>query len=686
MQSIGQYTLGEELGRGSMGVVFRGFDPAIGRAVAIKLVHISQYASAADQAEAKLRFTREASAAGRLSHPNIVIVYQFGEQDDLEYLVQELVEGESLEKRLSNGHAQDPKAVISLLGQIADALDYAHGEGIVHRDVKPANIMVRGDGKAKITDFGIARIASQAITRTGYSMGTLAYMAPEQIMTAKVSGKADEFSLAVIAFQMLCGQRPFVAETDPALIFKIVSEEPPRLDAVDRSFSPRVSDVLLRAMAKNPDQRFATCAEFVQELDAALNGATSADRTAPTLAAAVVVPRNASKPQASQPTRRSGAGKYAAAAAGAVVVVAGAWGLWTLREKAASPPAAVQQSQSATITPGTASANKPGETPRTSGTPEDIPHGPAPSVKKAGGAVKPGQAPIADGAAVPSRKSKIPEEASLNVAGNIQADRLLKQVAPEYPPPAKEAGVEGSVRFSADIGKGGRIRGLSLLSGNPLLVEAARKAVEQWTYKPTLLDGKPVAVKTQIEVSFKFDRPADGRAYQALIDQGRQLLKEGKRTEANESAQKALLLDPTRWEAYSLAGHSFLLKKDAMSLAYLAPARLLAPKSMVAGITTLIQRCETRLREKGLDKDYEVAGKLTAINTELKEITVESDAHQSYVMKLSSSHAPIVTVKRGPADSPQATRKSLSALHKGDRVTVSIFGDLRALAVIVEDR
>src|ERR1022692_3309676 len=161
MQTIGPYQLLEELGRGAMGVVFRGFDPAIGRSVAIKIIHASQFASAVESAELKLRFAREAAAAGKLSHPNIVTVYQLGEHGGVQYLVLELVNGESLENLLSDSQAWDVNPALSILTQVADALDYAHAEGVVHRDVKPANILVRPDGKAKITDFGIARIASQ---------------------------------------------------------------------------------------------------------------------------------------------------------------------------------------------------------------------------------------------------------------------------------------------------------------------------------------------------------------------------------------------------------------------------------------------------------------------------------------------------------------------------------------------
>ncbi len=209
MNSIGPYRLDAEIGHGAMGIVFRGFDPAIGRPVAIKIIQLNQFASATEKAELKLRFAREAAAAGKLSHPNIVAVHHLGEQDDLQYIVLELVEGASLEKILSDGRPEERGSTVALLQQMADALDYAHSQGVVHRDVKPANILVRQDGRVKLTDFGIARISSQTVTKTGFTMGTPAYMAPEQILSARVGGRADQFSLAVIAYQMLSGQRPF---------------------------------------------------------------------------------------------------------------------------------------------------------------------------------------------------------------------------------------------------------------------------------------------------------------------------------------------------------------------------------------------------------------------------------------------------------------------------------------------
>ena len=279
MQTIGPYQLLEELGRGAMGVVFRGFDPAIGRPVAIKIIQAGQFASAVEQAELKLRFAREAAAAGKLSHPNIVTIYQLGDDGDTQYLVLELVNGCSLEKTLSDRKPQDPKMAVSIIAQVADALDYAHGEGIVHRDVKPANLMVRPDGRIKITDFGIARIVSQTVTKTGSFIGTVAYMSPEQIMSAKVDGKADQFSLGVIAYQMLGGGMPFTGDTIPALMHQIMNVAPWPLHAVNSAVSPRTSEVIGKALAKNPDNRFASCTEFAGKLEESFGPDTDATAT-----------------------------------------------------------------------------------------------------------------------------------------------------------------------------------------------------------------------------------------------------------------------------------------------------------------------------------------------------------------------------------------------------------------------
>ncbi|HEV3202175.1 MAG TPA: bifunctional serine/threonine-protein kinase/formylglycine-generating enzyme family protein [Bryobacteraceae bacterium] len=311
VESIGPYQLLEELGRGAMGVVFRGFDPAIGRSVAIKIIQAGQFASPEEKSDLRVRFAREAAAAGRLSHPNIVTVYQLGQDGDTQYLVLELVDGCSLEKTLAGGQPQDPKTAVSIVTQVADALDYAHSEGIVHRDVKPANILVRPDGKAKITDFGIAHIASQTVTRSGFTFGTPAYISPEQIETSQVSGRADQYSLGVIAYQMLSGKRPFAADTGPSLMFKIMEAKAPTLHSLNPAISPDTSAAIAKAMARKPEDRYASCKEFAEQLSESLSAAT-ADTQNPRPEAVAATPA----PNGEVPTRERESGERLIAAAG----------------------------------------------------------------------------------------------------------------------------------------------------------------------------------------------------------------------------------------------------------------------------------------------------------------------------------------------------------------------------------
>jgi formylglycine-generating enzyme required for sulfatase activity/tRNA A-37 threonylcarbamoyl transferase component Bud32 len=260
---IGSFEIVEELGRGAMGVVFRAFDPAIGRPIAIKVIRAQAFATNEEDQEARLRFAHEAAAAGRLSHPNIVTVFHFGEERDYQYLVMELVEGKAL------NHV-GPEKCLPILRQLAGALDYAHTRGVVHRDIKPANVLVGADGQIKLTDFGIARLSSQTITQTGMTMGTPWYMAPEQVMSSRVDGKADQFSLAVIAFELLTGRKPFEGPTSQAVMFAIVQADRPAAHEVNPAMPPAISEVLRRAMAKEPANRFPTCLEFVKALEMGL--------------------------------------------------------------------------------------------------------------------------------------------------------------------------------------------------------------------------------------------------------------------------------------------------------------------------------------------------------------------------------------------------------------------------------
>ena len=271
MQQIGRYQIVGELGRGAMGVVYRALDPAIGRTIAIKSIRLSELTDAAERERLKDRLFREAQSAGILSHPNIVTIYDIQEDQGLTYIFMEFVNGPPLEKLLTPGHAPDKNTLFSVLRQTAAALDYAHKRGIVHRDIKPANIMIHEDGTAKITDFGVAKIVSQQMTQTGMMMGTPSYMSPEQIQGTEVTGKADQFSLAVIAFEMLSGEKPFAADNLATLLYRICREEPASAHRLNDMLDPAVDTVLNTALAKNPADRYDTCADFVNALERACN-------------------------------------------------------------------------------------------------------------------------------------------------------------------------------------------------------------------------------------------------------------------------------------------------------------------------------------------------------------------------------------------------------------------------------
>jgi serine/threonine-protein kinase len=278
MEQIGRYRVMAELGRGAMGVVYRALDPAIGRTVAIKTIRLADFADAAELARLRERLLREARAAGVLSHPNIVTVYDVGEEQGVAWIAMEFVSGSTLEELLSGAEALQPETVLRILRQTAAALDYAHSKGIVHRDVKPANIVIQEDGTVKITDFGIARdAASRELTHAGTVVGTPSYMSPEQVEGRSVDGRSDQFSLAVIAYEMLTGEKPFTREPLPALLYQIAHEEPAPPQRINPTLGGQVEAVLRKALAKRPEERYETCTAFVR----ALEGACGASRWKP---------------------------------------------------------------------------------------------------------------------------------------------------------------------------------------------------------------------------------------------------------------------------------------------------------------------------------------------------------------------------------------------------------------------
>ncbi len=253
-----------------MGVVYRAQDPAIGRIIAIKTIRLSDLTEPAERERMRDRIFREAQSAGILSHPNIVTIYDILEQDGMAYIFMEYVNGPALEKLLADEQPPDRQTLMTILRQTGAALDYAHKKGIIHRDIKPGNIMIHEDGCAKITDFGVAKIVSQQMTQTGMMMGTPSYMSPEQVQGGAVDGRADQFALGVIAYEMLTGEKPFVAEYLPSLLYKICREDPAPPQRLNTTLSSQSEAVLRRALAKSPNDRYETCSDFIADLERAL--------------------------------------------------------------------------------------------------------------------------------------------------------------------------------------------------------------------------------------------------------------------------------------------------------------------------------------------------------------------------------------------------------------------------------
>ena len=271
VQQVGRYQIVSELGRGAMGIVYKAQDPAIGRTIAIKSIRLQDLTDETERARLRERLFREAQSAGILSHPNIVTIYDIAEENGMAYIFMEFVNGPPLEKMLKVDQTPDKETLLSIFRQTAAALDYAHKKGIVHRDIKPANIMIHEDGTAKITDFGVAKIMSQQMTLAGTMMGTPSYMSPEQVQSTAITGAADQFSLAVIAYEVLTGEKPFAAEYLPTLLYKIVREDPLPPQRLNNTLSPQVETVLRKALAKLPEDRFENCTEFINALATACN-------------------------------------------------------------------------------------------------------------------------------------------------------------------------------------------------------------------------------------------------------------------------------------------------------------------------------------------------------------------------------------------------------------------------------
>jgi serine/threonine-protein kinase len=266
MTKAGRYELLEELGHGAMGVVYHAKDPVIGRDVAVKTIRLVEAGTGMSREELSERFKTEAHAAGLLSHPNIVVIYDAGEEDGQFYIIMEMIEGESIQALLDHGQSFPLPRVLRLIDQACSALEFAHQRSVVHRDIKPANLMLTQDDQLKITDFGTAKILEMGASQTATVIGTPSYMSPEQIKGSAVDGRSDIFALGVILYELVTGQKPFPGENVTTVIYRIVNEEPVPPRQIDASIHPGLAAVIERALAKDPEDRFQSCREMSHAL------------------------------------------------------------------------------------------------------------------------------------------------------------------------------------------------------------------------------------------------------------------------------------------------------------------------------------------------------------------------------------------------------------------------------------
>ena len=266
---IGRYQVQESIGYGAMGAVYKAFDPLIKRTLAIKTIRLDIPRQSPQYKSFIERFYHEARISGTLSHPNIVTLFDIGEEGGLPYLAMEFVEGETIASIVERGLRFKPEKVIGLVSQVASAIDYAHTKGVIHRDIKPSNLILYDTDRVKVTDFGIAKLVDAEMTQSGTLLGTPSYMSPEQAMGDKLDGRSDIFSLGVCAFEMLCGEQPFPGNNVTSILYKLVHVDPiePANLEMNGLVPEKWHEVFGRVLAKKPDDRYQTATEFVQDLE-----------------------------------------------------------------------------------------------------------------------------------------------------------------------------------------------------------------------------------------------------------------------------------------------------------------------------------------------------------------------------------------------------------------------------------
>ncbi|MBX7152971.1 PEGA domain-containing protein [bacterium] len=256
LKKLGRYEINEVLGQGAMGIVYKGVDPKIGRTVALKTLKTTSEIPEQQLAEFKRRFSQEAQSAGRLTHPNIVTIYDVGEEEGLAYIAMEFIKGKPLDDLIAQKHPLSVDQIVKIMVQICDGLGYAHKNGVIHRDIKPANIILTDDQVAKITDFGIAKISSNSATQTGLVVGTPSYMSPEQITGKPIDNRSDIFSLGAVFYELLTYEKAFPGDNITTVMYRVVHENPTPINIVNMMVPTAFGQIIQKSMAKNPNDRY----------------------------------------------------------------------------------------------------------------------------------------------------------------------------------------------------------------------------------------------------------------------------------------------------------------------------------------------------------------------------------------------------------------------------------------------
>jgi TonB family protein len=486
---FGRYQVLEELGAGAMGVVYLCVDPRLNRPVAIKVMRRSEFMTPAEQEQYEARFRHEAEAAGRMNHPDIVQIYDVGPA----YLVMEFLEGQPLSVVLKDGSVFSVRKVCALVQRVADAIDYAHRHGIVHRDVKPANIMMMNDGGVKVMDFGVARLESSTLTAIGTMVGSVRYMSPEQMMGERVDGRADVFSLAAVAYELLTGAPPFPGKTITEVVARVVHGDhvPPR--QADGRLPEAVNAVFVRAFATSPAARHPHALDFARDLHAAAQPVLDLEVTYPTAEA------SPTRAGSSAPTLKSARTATAPIPGENTIPHAASEGVLALDS---DPPGAEVYLDGQRL----GRAPQPGrgvsfgrhqvrmEAPGRAGITTEIELT----------AARPLQAltctlplPVAGPEGV--RPGQL-----VDFGPEVTPPRRIAGETPAYPEAARERGIEGSVVVDVWIGEAGDVIETALIeSAGGTLDATLLQAVAGWRFTPATLRGVPVSVRLTVRHVFR---------------------------------------------------------------------------------------------------------------------------------------------------------------------------------------